>query len=213
MAWCARYIWSTGLGIVETGASPTAISKILRLLFILKTGAQAELLQFVYILNGMSAIRGATPSDRAAVWTILEPTIRAGETYTLPRDMTKEAALAYWFAAGHEVFVAEENGEILGTYFIQANQKGGGDHVANCGYMTAQRATGRGIARAMCAHSLEHAKSRGFRAMQFNFVVASNERAVRLWQSFGFEIAGRLPGAFRHPTAGFVDALVMYRPL
>lgn len=161
----------------------------------------------------MSVIRIATPADQEAIWAILEPTIQAGETYTLPRDLSRDKALAYWFGPGHEVFVAEEDGQILGTYFIQANQKGGGDHVANCGYMTASRATGRGIARGMCAHSLEHAKSRGFRAMQFNFVVSTNERAVRLWQSFGFEIAGRLPGAFRHPSAGFVDALVMYRNL
>jgi ribosomal protein S18 acetylase RimI-like enzyme len=161
----------------------------------------------------MSVIRNATAADHEAVWAILEPTIRAGETYTLPRDMSREEALAYWFGFGHEVFVAEQDGRIAGTYFMQANQTGGGDHVANCGYMTAPQATGRGIARAMCAHSLEHAKARGFRAMQFNFVVSTNERAVRLWQSFGFEIAGRLPGAFRHPAAGFVDALVMYRQL
>jgi ribosomal protein S18 acetylase RimI-like enzyme len=161
----------------------------------------------------MSVIRIATPADQDAVWAILEPIIRAGETYTLPRDMSRESAFAYWFGPGHEVFVAEDDGQVLGTYFIQANQKGGGDHVANCGYMTAAHATGRGIARAMCAHSLEHAKSRGFRAMQFNFVVSTNQRAVRLWQSFGFEIAGRLPGAFRHPSAGLVDALVMYRNL
>jgi len=161
----------------------------------------------------MSFIRNATAADHEPVWAILEPTIRAGETYTLPRDMSREEALAYWFGPGHEVFVAEDAGQIAGTYFMQANQKGGGDHVANCGYMTAPHATGRGIARAMCAHSLEHAKARRFRAMQFNFVVSTNERAVRLWQSFGFEIAGRLPGAFRHPAAGFVDALVMYRQL
>ena len=165
------------------------------------------------MLDGMSVIRNATAADHEAVWAILEPTIRAGETYTLPRDMSREEALGYWFGPGHEVFVAEDDGRITGTYFMQANQKGGGDHVANCGYMTAPHATGRGIARAMCAHSLEHAKARGFRAMQFNFVVSTNERAVRLWQSFGFEIAGRLPGAFRHPAAGFVDALVMYRQL
>ena len=161
----------------------------------------------------MSVIRGAAAADREAVWAILEPMIRAGETYTLPREMSRDAALDYWFGAGHEVFVAEENGAVLGTYFMQSNQKGGGDHVANCGYVTAPDATGRGIARAMCSHSLEHAKSRGFRAMQFNFVVSTNERAVGLWQSLGFEIAGRLPGAFRHPAAGFVDALVMYRIL
>ncbi len=158
-------------------------------------------------------IREATAGDADAIWKILEPVIRGGDTYTLPADMTREDALAYWNSPGHEVFVAEENGEILGTYYMRANQKGGGAHVANCGYITAPWAIGRGIARTMCQHSLEHAKTWGFRAMQFNFVVSSNERAVRLWQSLGFEIVGRLPGAFIHPTLGAVDALVMYRRL
>jgi ribosomal protein S18 acetylase RimI-like enzyme len=161
----------------------------------------------------MITVRPAGSGDADAVWKILEPTIRAGETYTLPRDMPPDQSLAYWFATGNEVFVAEENGEVIGTYFLHANQKGGGAHVANCGYMTSVRASGRGVARAMCRHSLDHAKTRGFLAMQFNFVVSTNERAVRLWQSFGFEIVGRLPGAFLHPTAGYVDAYVMYRDL
>ncbi|MGB6598105.1 MAG: N-acetyltransferase [Candidatus Acidiferrum sp.] len=158
-------------------------------------------------------IRAATASDDDAIWKILEPVVRGGDTYTLPEDMRREDALAYWNSPGHEVFVAEENGEVLGTYYLRANQKGGGAHVANCGYMTAQWASGRGVARGMCQHSLERAKERGFRAMQFNFVVSSNERAVRLWQSMGFEIVGRLPGAFAHPTLGAIDALVMYRQL
>jgi len=158
-------------------------------------------------------IRPAAAGDDDAIWAIMEPILRAGETYTLPRDMEKKTALAYWRSAEHEVFVAEENGEIVGTYFLQANQKGGGAHVANCGYMTATSATGRGVARAMCAHSLERARKRGFRAMQFNFVVSTNERAVRLWQSFDFEIVGRLPKAFLHPTLGYADAYIMYRDL
>jgi ribosomal protein S18 acetylase RimI-like enzyme len=158
-------------------------------------------------------IRPTTAADRDAIWAIMEPMIRAGETYTLPRDMNKEAALAYWHSPEREVFVAEDRGEIVGTYCLQANQKGGGAHVANCGYMTAASATGRGVARAMCSHSLDRARERGFRAMQFNFVVSTNERAVRLWQSFDFEIVGRLPGAFRHPTHGYVDAYIMYRTL
>jgi len=158
-------------------------------------------------------IREASAEDNDAIWKILEPVIRGGDTYTLPADMTREDAFAYWNSRGHEVFVAEENGEIVGTYYLRANQEGGGAHVANCGYMTAPWASGRGVARAMCQHSLERAKSRGFRAMQFNFVVSSNERAVRLWQSMGFEIAGGLPGAFMHPVRGAVDALVMYRQL
>jgi RimJ/RimL family protein N-acetyltransferase len=158
-------------------------------------------------------IRKTIASDSDAIWKILEPVIRAGDTYTLPQDMSRQDALAYWNAPGHEVFVAEENGEVVGTYFLHANQRGGGAHVANCGYMTAPWATGRGVARAMCQHSLEHAQARRFLAMQFNFVVSSNERAVRLWESMGFEVVGRLPRAFIHPTLGPVDALVMYRHL
>ncbi|MBL8650615.1 MAG: GNAT family N-acetyltransferase [Sphingopyxis sp.] len=158
-------------------------------------------------------IRPATPADRAAIWAILEPVIRAGETYTLDRDMDEDAALAYWFGADKAVFVAEEDGVVLGTYYLRANQAGGGAHVANCGYMTGAAATGRGVARAMALHSFDAAKARGFRAMQFNFVVASNTRAVGLWQSLGFETVGRLPGAFAHPVLGFVDALVMFRAL
>ena len=158
-------------------------------------------------------IRLASPdADADPIWAILEPTIRAGETYTLPRNIARNEALEYWFSPQHEVFVAEDV-QMVGTYFLQANQQGGGSHVANCGYITAPWATGRGVARAMCAHSLDRARDRGFKAMQFNFVVSTNERAIALWKSFGFEIVGRLPGAFQHPTKGFVDALVMYRSL
>ena len=158
-------------------------------------------------------IRHARQDDRPAIWRILEPTIRAGETYTLPRDMSEAEALAYWIGADRETFVAEEEGRVLGTYNLRANQPGGGAHVANCGYMTAADANGRGVARAMCEHSLCHARERGFRAMQFNFVVSSNERAVKLWRSLGFDTVGRLPGAFLHPRLGYVDALVMFRSL
>jgi L-amino acid N-acyltransferase YncA len=156
-------------------------------------------------------IRPALRSDANAIWAILEPTIRAGETYTLPLDTSCEDALAYWLSPDHEVFVAEESESVLGTYFLRANQRGGGSHVCNCGYVTAPQATGRGIARAMGAHSLDRARERGFLAMQFNFVISSNERAVRLWESFGFNTVGRLPQAFRHPTRGLVDSLVMHR--
>jgi L-amino acid N-acyltransferase YncA len=158
-------------------------------------------------------IRPAADDDKNSIWAIMEPILRAGETYALPRDMDKASALAYWLSSEREVFVAEDQGEIVGTYCLQANQKGSGAHVANCGYMTATSATGRGVARAMCAHSIDGARERGFRSMQFNFVVSTNERAVRLWQSFGFAIVGCLPGAFRHPTQGYVDTYIMYRNL
>jgi len=164
-------------------------------------------------MNAALAIRPATPADDDAIWRILEPTFRAGETYPIPRDVSRTDALAYWRSAGHAVFVAEQGGDIAGTYYLRANTQGGGAHVANCGYMVASEAMGRGVARAMCEHSLEQARERGFAAMQFNFVIASNARAVRLWQSMGFEIVGTLPDAFRHPRLGAVDAYVMYQTL
>lgn len=158
-------------------------------------------------------IRKAEAADAPAIAAILIPTIREGTTYALDTNMSEADALAYWFGPDKETFVAEEDGVIVGTYYIRPNQAGGGRHVCNCGYMTSRTATGRGIARGMCAHSLEHARTRGYRAMQFNFVVSTNERAVKLWQALGFEIVGRLPLAFHHPTAGDVDALVMYQRL
>jgi ribosomal protein S18 acetylase RimI-like enzyme len=158
-------------------------------------------------------IRPARNDDAAAIWRVIEPAFRAGETYPLPRDIDEPNGLAYWFNTGHEVFVAEDLGDIVGSYYLRANQQGGGGHVANCGYITAVDARGRGVARSMCQHSLDRARQRGFSAMQFNFVISTNERAVRLWQSCGFAIVGRLPGAFAHPIHGFVDALVMYRTL
>jgi|ERR1019366_621859 ribosomal protein S18 acetylase RimI-like enzyme len=161
----------------------------------------------------MVSIRAARTDDLASIWNVIEPILRAGETYALSRELGRDEALAYWCSERHEVFVAEEGDSVIGTYYLRANQSGGGSHVANCGYVTAVTASGRGVARALCAHSHTHAKSRGFRAMQFNFVVSTNERAVWLWQSFGFETVGRLPGAFLHPYAGYVNAYVMYRML
>ena len=161
----------------------------------------------------MLLIRPAGADDREGIWSILEPVLRAGETYTLPRDISRDAALAYWYRDDHEVFVAAAAGRMLGTYFLRANQAGGGSHVANCGYMTSPDAQGTGVGRAMLEHSLARARARGFLAMQFNFVVSTNDRAVKTWLAYGFEIVGRLPSAFRHPQQGLVDALVMYKHL
>jgi len=158
-------------------------------------------------------IRMAKASDTPAIAEVILPIIREGATYALDPGMSQAEALSYWMAPEKETFVAEEDGVILGTYYMRPNQAGGGRHVCNCGYMTRLSATGRGVARSMCVHSLAYAASRGYRAMQFNFVISTNERALQLWQSLGFEIVGRLPRAFRHPVHEYVDALVMYRLL
>lgn len=158
-------------------------------------------------------IRPATPDDDDAIWRVLQPVFRSGETYPLPRDITRAEALAYWHTPGNTVFVTEDIGGIVGTYNLRANQRGGGAHVCNCGYVVEQEQTRKGIARAMCIHSLDRAREHGFKAMQFNFVVSTNSRAVKLWHSMGFETVGRLPHAFHHPTRGHVDAFVMFRTL
>lgn len=158
-------------------------------------------------------IRAVTEEDANSIWAVIESTIRAGETYALPRDMTKDEALAYWMGPDRSTFAAVDDEQVLGSYYLRPNQAGGGDHIANCGYITALEARGRGVARQMCEHSLEYARSRGFKGMQFNFVVSTNEPAIRLWTSLGFEVVGRLPLAFRHPSLSYVDALVMFRAL
>ena len=158
-------------------------------------------------------IRPSSRTDDAAIWSILEPIVREGETFALPREMSRVDALAWWQAPGNEVFVAEEAGQVLGTYFVHPNQLGPGSHVSNCGYATAPAGRGKGVARAMCAHSLEHARARGYRSMQFNIVVSTNASAVHLWESMGFRTLCRIPGAFNHPALGFVDTLLMFREL
>jgi len=158
-------------------------------------------------------IRAATRDDEAAIWAALEPVFRAGETYAMPRDIGRKSALEYWFSPAHEVFVADADGSVVGTYYMRVNQAGGGAHVCNCGYVTSPAAQGQGIARRMLEHSLVHARSVGFLAMQFNFVVSTNERAIKTWERYGFTVVGRLPLAYNHPTHGLVDALVMHRAL
>lgn len=158
-------------------------------------------------------IRSATSGDHDAIWAILEPVFRAGDTYTIDPDISREDALAYWCGPSHRTFVCDSGKGLLGTYYLRRNQGGGGSHVCNCGYITAPAARGQGIARAMLDHSLKEAPRLGFRAMQYNFVVATNTRAIATWERAGFRTVGRLPGAFLHPVEGYVDALVMWRDL
>ncbi len=159
-------------------------------------------------------VRPASGADDAALWEMLEPVFRAGETYAIDRAISRDAALTWWRGGTHYAFVMEDGtGRAMGSYYICPNQQGGGAHVCNCGFVVARGAEGQGVARALLAHALETARARRFRAMQFNCVVSTNTRAVELWQAHGFEIVGRLPGAFEHPVTGFVDAFVMYRML
>jgi L-amino acid N-acyltransferase YncA len=178
------------------------------------------------------AIRSATDADGGAIWRIFHDVVVSGDTYAIDPKISREEALAYWFGSGTHTYVAERGsvgdgvlgkptaspkvsraGNIVGTYILRPNQSGGGSHVANAAFMVAPDARGHGIGHAMGEHCLSEASHLGFRAMQFNFVVSTNESAVRLWKEFGFKIVGTLPGAFRHPEKGYVDVYVMFRSL
>ena len=161
----------------------------------------------------MLTIRPATETDHGIIWKIFHEVVATGDTYAFDPKISRDDALAYWFGADTHTYVAEKDREIVGTYTLRPNQAGGGAHVANAAFLVAANARGQGIGRAMAQHSLSEARRLGFRAMQFNFVVSTNESAMRLWQQLKFKIVGTLPGAFRHPTKGYVDVYVMFRSL
>ena len=162
----------------------------------------------------MPDIRRYREGDWSGVWPLLARTFAAGDAYAFAPDISEAEARRVWVEAPQATYVAcDAAGHLVGTYFIKPNQPGLGSHVCNCGYVVAPESRGRGVASAMCGHSQQFARERGFRAMQFNFVVATNEPAVKLWERLGFAVVGRLPGAFRHQRLGYVDALVMYKSL
>ncbi|HEY7001393.1 MAG TPA: GNAT family N-acetyltransferase [Candidatus Udaeobacter sp.] len=158
-------------------------------------------------------IRVATKADRDAIWQIFHSVVATGDTYAIDPNISRKEALRYWYGKNAHTYVAESGGRIVGTYILRPNQSGGGSHVANAGFMVSPDARGHGVGRAMGEHCLNQARGLGFRAMQFNFVVSTNQSAVRLWRDLGFEIVSTLPGAFRHPEKGYVDVHVMYRSL
>lgn len=162
----------------------------------------------------MPSIRRFQENDWEAVWAMLEPVFRAGETYAFTPDISEQEAYKVWIALPVATYVVSDaSANLVGTYYIKPNQPGLGSHVCNCGYVVTKQARGQGLASLMCQHSQTEAIQMGFRAMQYNLVVSSNTIAIRLWQKHGFSISGTLPGAFRHSKLGFVDAFVMYKLL
>jgi len=159
------------------------------------------------------AIRRADSRDEDAIWQIFRAVVEPGDTYAYPADLGRRDALALWMKTPAHTYVASDNESIVGTYWIKPNQPGRGSHVANAAFMVAPEAQGRGVGRRMGEHCLAEARRLGFRAMQFNLVVSTNEPAVALWKKLGFDIIATVPEAFDHRTLGLVDAYVMYRSL
>jgi L-amino acid N-acyltransferase YncA len=161
----------------------------------------------------MLSIREAEDRDSEAIWHIFHAVVAGGDSFVFDPDTTRDEALTIWCGPSMRVYVAEHDGRVVGSYFLKPNQPGLGSHVANAGYMVAPEARGLGVGRAMGEHSLIEARRLGYRGMQFNMVVSSNEAAVRLWTALGFSTVGNLPQAFRHATLGYVDAYIMYQEI
>ena len=161
----------------------------------------------------MLEIHAAAEADHDAIWDIFHAIVAAGDTYAFELEMSRQEGLAYWFRADTRTYVAENDGRVVGTYILKPNQAGAGSHVANAAFMVAPDTRGLRVGRRMGEHCLGEARRLGFRAIQFNFVVSTNEAAVRLWKRLGFNIVGTLPGAFRHPEKGYVDVYIMFRSL
>jgi ribosomal protein S18 acetylase RimI-like enzyme len=161
----------------------------------------------------MTEIRTATEADKPAIWRIIKAVIATGDTYVFDPETPEAEMLAWWYSPEKYVYVYEQDGEVLGTFWLKANQPGLGSHVCNAAYMVGPDAAGKGIGRRMAEYSLDEARRLGFTAMQFNFVVKSNVGAVRLWENIGMEIIGEIPDAFNHRELGMTNALIMYRKL
>ena len=170
-----------------------------------------------HVPTGLPAIRAATAADWRDLWRLFQQVVAAGDAFAYDQETPEEKARALWLEPPSHAFVAVDGerggGRVLGSYYVRPNQPGRGAHVANAGYMVESASRGRGVAAALCEHSLDTARRLGFLAMQFNFVVSSNEAAVRAWKRHGFTVVGRIPAAFRHERLGMVDTLVMHREL
>jgi L-amino acid N-acyltransferase YncA len=158
-------------------------------------------------------IRLATQTDHEAVWHIISNVISTGDTYVFAPDSSKEKMLNYWFSEDKRTYVAEQNNQIVGTFYLKENQMDLGSHIVNAGYMVSENARGMGIGQAMAMFSFEEAKRLGFHGMQFNLVVKTNEKAVKLWLKLGFKIIGEIPEAYKHSSLGYVNAYIMYQKL
>ena len=161
----------------------------------------------------MLHIRQADDCDRPAIWQIIKTVIAGGDTYVFAPDASEEEMMAFWFTPDKHNYVAVDEGEIVATFWLRANNPGLGKHVGNAAYMVAPNAAGKGVGKQIAFWSLDEARRLGFTAMQFNFVVKSNTVAVKLWQSVGFEIIGEIPDAVVHSKNGLTNAYIMYRKL
>jgi GNAT superfamily N-acetyltransferase len=152
-----------------------------------------------------------TKSDFELFWPFFKEIVSAQETYAFDPEMDFESAYNLWCLSPQKSYVIKDNDLIMGSYYIKPNAAGPSSHIANCGYMVSPQSRGKGIARKLCLHSQQVAIELGYRAMQFNSVVSSNEIAIELWKKLGYEIIGTIPQAYKHKRLGLIDSFIMHK--
>ena len=162
----------------------------------------------------MTKIIKASEADFDKIWPVFQDTVKSGRTYVYAPDISYETAKNIWFAENFSTHITlDENNELLGAYVIRPNHRDLGSHIANAAYIVARAHRGEGIGKEMGKHSFEEAKKLGYKALQFNYVISTNEAAIKLWNSLGFQIIGTVPNAHQHPELGLVDIHIMHREL
>ena len=158
-------------------------------------------------------IRDARPEDWEAIWPFFRRIVAAGETYAYERDMSEPESRRMWMigSPGRTVVAIDAAGTVAGSASMYANRGGPGSHVASASFMVDPDRAGQGVGRALGEHVIAWARESGFRAIQFNAVVETNQAAVALWRSLGFAILATVPEAFDHPRHGYVGLLIMHR--
>lgn len=157
-------------------------------------------------------ISTATAENFDDIWAIFHRVVATGDSFIYPPETTKGEAEAIWMH-GTMVYIAKQGDKVVGTYVIRANKIGLGSHVCNAGFMIHPDHRGHGYGKMLCEHALKEARNAGYLSMQFNVVVSTNERAIKLWKSMGFKIIGTIPEGFQHLSKGLVDIHIMHRVL
>jgi len=161
----------------------------------------------------MLDIKEVTPDHFDEIWHIFREVIQAEDTYPYPANITKEEARSLWFAPGAKVYHAYLDGVPIATRYIVPNKPGLASHVCNTGVMIDKNYRGKGYGKILNEFAIKKAKELGYKAIQLNLVVATNEVSIKICKQNGFEIIGLLPGAFFYKRERYADAYVMFRKL
>lgn len=159
----------------------------------------------------MIEISPADSADFEEIWALFHTMVKQGDTYVYAPNTSRTEAYTLWMTEPEQTFVALDDDDLVGTYILKKNQPGLGSHVASAEFIIAPALRHHGVGKLLCQHAIEQARTAGYKAMQFNFIVSSDEKTIRMWQSLGFNIVGTVPQAFHHQSLGYIDAHIMYQ--